>query len=122
MGSGEQLMTQWGYIASGFAIGLAFLSFVTALLIIVILKSSVSITLRNNTVILAAITIAASILTALMGALALWKIFKANQLYLTVASKAATGELALVGNQHVQTSSTSRSQPQEDHNIDSLFI
>lgn len=68
---------------------------VLSIITIVVIKGSVTVDVRNNTVILAASIIILSVVTGVIGGLTIQKTFKANQLYLQVASEAAEGKLPI---------------------------
>ena len=95
MGAGEQTMKTWGYVSASLCIALALFSAVTCVMTIVMIKTSVSVSVRNNTEILAIITMVVAIGALLLGGVTIWKIFQADQIYLDVTSRAAQGKIAI---------------------------
>lgn len=95
MGLGEQTMKKWGYIASISSVILAVLTFVVCILTIVVLKSSVDISLKDNTVIIAIIVLIYAVATGALAIVSIINIRKADQLYLQVSAAAATGKIPI---------------------------
>lgn len=95
MGLGEQTMKKWGYIASISSVVLAVLTFVVCILTIVVLKSSVDISLKDNTVIIAIIVLIYAVATGALAVVSIINIRKADQLYLQVSAAAATGKIPI---------------------------
>ena len=89
MGLGEKLMRNWGYAASGTLIGIGLFLMILGILTVVVIKGSVTEEFKNDTMIFAIFMIIFAIGGVIVGALALTKIYKTNQLYLKVGSKAS---------------------------------
>jgi len=95
MGAGEKTMTTWGYTAGGFCIGVGLIALIGAVMAIAVIKGNQSVTIRDNTVAIEGILIVAAIAGMIIGSFTVMKVYKANQLYLKIASEAATGQIEL---------------------------
>ena len=88
MGLGETQMRNWGFVAASSAIAVSIFLFVLSILTIVVIRGSVSVTVRDDAVSLSIVTIILSIAAAILSIFSIVKIYKANDLYLRVNSDA----------------------------------
>ena len=73
-------------------------AFILSIVAIVLLKGSVSLSFRDNTLIFAIIVLVLAVTVTIVCIVAIMKIFKANNLYLQVGAAAGTGKIAVRAN------------------------
>lgn len=98
MGTGEDAMRIWGYSSSSLCLVSGLISLIACIFMLVLVKSDTSDTFKSNAQFLAIITMIVSIVAMVIGGVAVWKIYLANQLYLQVSSEAASGKIGIAAN------------------------
>ncbi len=98
MGTGEDAMRIWGYASSSLCLVSGLISLIACIFMLVLVKSDTSDTFKSNAQFLAIITMIVSIVAMVIGGVAVWKVYLANQLYLKVSSEAASGKIGIAAN------------------------
>ncbi len=88
MGKTEKALVTWAYVGSAFAIIVGVGSIALSAVTIAIARDDVSLTLRSQAESLGIAMILIAAAAAILGAVAVWQIYKANQVYLQVAQRA----------------------------------
>ena len=86
-------MRIWGYASSSLCLVAGLISLIACIFMLVLVKSDTSDTFKSNAQFLAIITMIVAIVAMVIGGVAVWKIYLANQLYLQVSSEAASGKI-----------------------------
>lgn len=90
MGYGEKMMRTWGYVGGTFAIICGLVAVVLGVLNIVTIKKSVTAQTKDSFVAFSIFGLVLGAATLAVGALVVWKIFKADQIYLDIGKKASS--------------------------------
>lgn len=88
-------MRIWGYASSSLCLVAGLISLIACIFMLVLVKSDTSDTFKSNAQFLAIITMIVAIVAMVIGGVAVWKIYLANQLYLQVSSEAASGKIGV---------------------------
>ena len=90
MGYGEKMMRTWGYVGGTFALVCGLVAVVLGVLNIVTIKKSVTAQTKDSFVAFSIFGLVLGAATLAVGALVVWKIFKADQIYLEIGKKASS--------------------------------
>jgi len=95
-------MRIWGYIASSSGLVLGVLTFVLSILTIVTVKGSVSNDFRDSVSNFAIVLLIAAVAICILTIVAIFKIYRTNELYLKVGAEAGSGKIQVVSGQPIR--------------------
>jgi len=121
MGYGEKMMRTWGYVGGTFALVCGLVTVVLGVLNIVTIKKSVTAQTKDSFVAFSIFGLVLGAATLAVGALVVWKIFKADQIYLDIGKKAARIVVAPTQQPQPQTTEPPTLANKDDDQDDDFF-